>query len=263
MMKIVHFNSGLGNQIFQYMFSVYLKNKYNNVYGYYNKKWLNLHNGLEIHKVFECELPKSSLFSRLIAFLCRLIHRMDYFHLFYSTDDSYSSCAIYYSGYWQDRKYFESLPKLKFIKYNLNPLNDEICKTMKGCMSVSIHVRRGDYLTTKEIVDLSSTDYYDRAVKFIEEHLPCPVYFIFSDDMEWVKNNIHVDNCHYIDWNKGVDSFFDMYLMSQCKAHIIANSSFSFWGAYLSDNNRINIYPSSWFTHLPSPNIAPENWICI
>ena len=75
--------------------------------------------------------------------------------------------------------------------------------------------------------------------------------------------NFHENNICFVDWNNGKDSYLDMYLMAQCKAHIIANSSFSFWGAYLSKENLITIYPAKWYNLQESPDIAPSEWIPI
>lgn len=95
-MKIIHFNSGLGNQIFQYMFYLYIKNQTKeNVYGYYNKKWLKQHNGLEIHKVFDIILPNHNKISDIVAFLCRTINKIIPQNRIYSTDKNLNLKSIY------------------------------------------------------------------------------------------------------------------------------------------------------------------------
>jgi hypothetical protein len=116
--------------------------------------------------------------------------------------------------------------------------------------SVSMHVRRGDYVNNPILGGLVDVDYYMRAIACIKERTENPHFFVFSDDMKWVCNNIlqHVDNiCTIIDWNKKENSYLDMQLMSKCKHHIIPNSSFSWWGAYLADNkNKIVVTPRTW-----------------
>lgn len=265
-MKIIHFNSGLGNQIFQYMFCQYQKYKTNKIYGYYNPKWLRQHNGLEVNNVICGEIPKATWFSNIIALLCRCLHFIDKKGFFFSSDDRYNPSAIYYSGYWQDIQFYKSLPKPKFRDFKLNEKNATAKKLMLQTNSVSIHIRRGDYLeaeTAKLMGNICTLDYYKKAILKVKEHIDSPVFFVFSDDIQWAKDNIKENNIHFIDWNKGKDSFFDMYLMSMCKAHIIANSSFSYWGAYMSDVNLITIYPSKWYNGRPSPKIAPEEWVSI
>ena len=86
--------------------------------------------------------------------------------------------------------------------------------------------------------------------------------YIFSDDMDWVKNNISISNALYIDWNKSENSWQDMYLMSQCKHNIIANSTFSWWGAWLNQNpNKLIIAPKKFLNTIETPDLIPSDWI--
>lgn len=265
-MKIIHFNSGLGNQIFQYMFYQYLKSRTRRLNGYYNPKWLQQHNGLEVDKVLDVKLPKATVFSNTIAFLCRSIHLLDKKGIFFSSDNCYSPSAIYYSGYWQDLRFYRDLPKPKFRNFKLNENNTWAKNLMLKTNSISIHIRRGDYLeeqTAKLMGNICTLEYYQKAIQKVKDCISDPVFFVFSDDSQWARNNIKENNLYFIDWNQGKDSFFDMYLMSICKGHIIANSSFSYWGAYLSDKNILTIYPSKWYNGRPSPPIAPKEWIAL
>lgn len=262
-MKIVHFNSGLGNQIFQYMFCQYLRKNGANVYGYYNKRWLKQHNGLEIHKVFDCCLPPDNLKSRLVSFLCRCLHRFDTAGRFFSSDFNYNPNSIYYSGYWQDRRFFSMIKKPNYRNFVLCKQNAEMRYLMINCNSVSVHIRRGDYLNSKVMKNLCDTDYYKRAIALIDSQIDNPVYFVFSDDIAWAKEQIQATKVYFIDWNNGSNSYLDMYLMSQCKAHVIANSSFSFWGALLAEKNSLTVYPSLWFNGKKTPDIAPDDWVKI
>ena len=144
--------------------------------------------------------------------------------------------------------------------------NLSLAKTIRETNSVSIHVRRGDYLM--EIGwDTCNLEYYNKAIKYIEQILPHCTFYVFSDDILWcMKNLTNKYNFIYVDWNKGNDSWQDMYLMSQCKNNIIANSTFSWWGAWLNNNpQKIVITPSIWFNDR-NPNdcdIIPDNWIKI
>lgn len=89
-----------------------------------------------------------------------------------------------------------------------------------------------------------------------------PSFYVFSDDIEWVKQNLSLPNAHYIDWNQGNDSWQDMMLMSHCRNHIICNSTFSWWGAWLNPRkNKTVIVPSRWFMKEETPYIYPVSWI--
>lgn len=263
-MKIVHFNSGLGNQIFQLMLCRYFAEKGFSVYGYYNKKWLQQHNGLEVDRVLDGDIPPSSLISNVVALFCRLVHRFDKKGRFFVSDEICNLGGVYFSGYWQDKKIYKSLKKPVFRNFCLSENNKKIVKMMDGCNSVSVHIRRGDYLSPEIIArmgNICTLDYYQKAIQLVKTKISQPNFFVFSDDIEWARENFKEDYIHFIDWNKGKDSFFDMYLMAQCKAHIIANSSFSYWGAYLSEENLLTIYPSRWYNDRTSPDIFLDSWL--
>lgn len=265
-MKIVHFNSGLGNQIFQLMFARYMESKGKHVIGYYNKKWLQQHNGLEVNKVIDGKLPPATLISNIIVVFCRFMHRFDQKGVFFSSDYNYNENGVYYSGYWQNKRYFEHLSKPSFRKFNLSERNYKIQQEMRESQSVSIHIRRGDYLSPDVIANMGNIctlEYYKKAIDIVKQKMDSPKFFVFSDDISWARTNFHENNMCFVDWNTGKDSYLDMYLMAQCKAHIIANSSFSFWGAYLSKENFITIYPAKWCNLQESPDIAPLDWISI
>lgn len=89
-------------------------------------------------------------------------------------------------------------------------------------------------------------------------------FFLFSDDPAWVKENISVENAVVVNWNQGADSWQDMYLMSLCRHHIIANSSFSWWGAWLNPReDKLVIAPYRWYNDRIAPDILPEGWIAL
>lgn len=263
-MKIVHFNSGLGNQIFQLEFARYWENKGEHIFGYYNKKWLQQHNGLEVQNVLEDDIPRATFLSNFIVCVCRLLHRIDKKGRFFSSDSNYNEKGVYYSGYWQDKHFYEKLSKPKFRQFKLSEQNKHIVQLMNSCNSVSIHIRRGDYLSADIVAQMGNIctlDYYRKAIEKVKKAIDAPEFFVFSDDINWAKQNIVETNIHYIDWNYGKNSYLDMFLMAQCKAHIIANSSFSYWGAYLAEENLITVYPAKWYNDRPSPDIAPKTWI--
>ena len=264
-MRIVSFSSGLGNQIFIYLFYNYLQCKYpvERIYGYYNKKKLNKHNGLEVEKVFDINLPPRSFLTDVIAFLCRKLNGIG-IKRFRTTDNPYNENAIYFEGYWQYRKFMGSDYNLmKFRNFDLDEENTSILNCIRDTDSVSIHVRRGDYLEPRfasRYGNIATLDYYNNAIHIIRKNVEKPYFFVFSDDIDWVKDNLKIDNAVYVTHNKGKNSYLDMFLMSNCKHNIIANSSFSFWAAMLNENEgKIIVYPSKW-TNIRTPDYFPESW---
>lgn len=267
MMKIVNFTPGLGNQVFEFIFSEYLRKKYPNqsVYGYYNPKFLNeKHNGLEVHKMFDIQIPPSTFFSNTVAFLCRSIARV--IPNVKATESKYSESAIYYDGWWQDKKYFlDTVSEVNFRLPQLDDTNKKLIELITSSNSVSLHVRRGDYLEprfVKQYGGICTLDYYKTAIDIAVSKLSDPHFFVFSNDIEWCLNNLSLNNATFVSNNTGINSWIDMYLMSKCKINILANSSFSYWGAMLNKNSNIVIYPGKWYND-KTPDIFPNNWIAL
>lgn len=264
-MKIVHFSSGLGNQVFFYLFSKYLENKYPNqrIYGYYNRRWLVKHNGLEIDRVFDVTLPPHTRVSDFIVWLCRKLNGIGIKGL-KATDENFDEKAIYFDGYYQDRKFFERfLSELNFRDFDINEKNQYVIKEINRTNSIAVHIRRGDYLLPQFVPmfgGICTDDYYKKAVEIIKEKIEHPHFFVFSNDIEWVKDNLPLTDATFVNHNNGSDSYMDMYLMSLCKGCIIANSSFSYWGAMLNKDAHVIIYPSKW-NNQKTPDMFPKKWI--
>lgn len=131
--------------------------------------------------------------------------------------------------------------------------------------SVSLHIRRGDYLQKKHwdaVGHICQKTYYNRAINEMGKHVKKPIYYVFSEDLDWVKNNLKLEKAVYVDWNKGKDSWQDMMLMSLCHHHIICNSTFSWWGAWLGTYpKKIVIGPQQWSSKMNSNEIMPKSWI--
>lgn len=176
------------------------------------------------------------------------------------------------TGYWQTEKYFkqiEAIIRRDFVfpafKNRAVPLAERLCATPN---SVAVHVRRGDYISDTTINNyhgVCSPDYYSAALKFVISKTDGIELFLFSDDPEWVKAHF---NCNglpstVIDFSEHVDEpWHDMHLMSLCRHHIIANSSFSWWGAWLARTGGIICAPQKWFADLTSDkNPVPEAWV--
>jgi len=174
-------------------------------------------------------------------------------------------------GYWQTEKYFlqmqEVIRKDFTFKKRLEGLNRALAENISSCNSVSMHIRRGDYVhnsETSKFHGVCSPEYYYEALEFIEKKSANIQLYVFSDDMEWVKVNMKFDvPVTYVDNNTGNQSYIDMQLMSLCKHNIIANSSFSWWGAWLNNNpDKIVVAPSKWVNDatINVTDIIPVGW---
>lgn len=176
----------------------------------------------------------------------------------------------YLEGFWQSEKYFEDISEkirddFSFIKLARGE-NAKLVKSISNSESVSLHVRRGDYAsstTSLKMHGLISLDYYEAAINTVKKSIANPHFYVISDDPQWCKANIKIkDPVIFIDHNiKGIE---DMRLMSLCNHNIIANSSFSWWGAWLNKHpDKIVCAPKKWFNNSKMSNInrLPESWI--
>ena len=179
----------------------------------------------------------------------------------------------YIYGYFQTERYFEHIRAELLERFRLKNQVDEknaaLIKKMQTENSVSVHVRRGDY-TNSPFSLLSVEDYYQKAIDFILEKVEVPVFYIFTNDPEWVEDNFKVlqINKSIVTINFGNQSYMDMILMSNCRHNICANSSFSWWGAWLNTNpNKIVVTPKSWFKSTEYVesiyDLIPEKWLSL
>lgn len=272
-MRILLFGGGLGNQIFEYAFYLYIKRLFPNakVYGVYNRFWLNEHNGLEINKFFDVQLPPRSLYSDVLSvgfYLYKKVCPKSRF-LDLNTKRMENETAIFFNAYKLNKQYIPKEHDWLAFKNEiiLQKENEEILKKIKSVNSYFIHVRRGDYLSPKYKSRFSNTctiEYYLKAISIVKKKVDHPTFFCFSDDIEWMKANMNIENAVYVDWNIGDTSFVDLLLMSYCEGGIIANSTFSYWGARLGKRKEIVIYPLKWINSKEmTPNIFPNSWIGI
>lgn len=173
---------------------------------------------------------------------------------------------MYLYGFWQSEKYFSDIRNILLSEFNFPEINDDknmdILKKIQQHISVSIHVRRGDYVTS--IFPTMTKDYYQRAMDYFFKKYSNVFFVVFSDDISWAKKYISFKNGIFVNWNNGKESYKDMQLMSLCNHNIIANSSFSWWGAWLNRNeDKEIIAPSKWFYHRKTPDIYCPGWIII
>jgi hypothetical protein len=299
-MKIVKIIGGLGNQMFQYAFYCWLKSVPGNVKldisefkNYYQ------HNGLELENVFNIKLHAIKVvdsdlvqikdlkpflrirrkIGQLLFHNPNLLIKATHFcaplYCGYYPSLKDDSTDKYYEGYWQNEKYFDSLDIKSIFKWNkLSFKTIECAKKMTEENSVSVHIRRLDSVTNfKHLLYLlrlhlvwrvASKSYYIKAIHEMRKRIDNPVFYIFTDNILWVKQNIHfAENMIIVDWNRGNESNQDMYLMSQCKHNIISMSSFSWWGAWLNANpDKTVISPKKWASRLTKcMDIVPDTWI--
>lgn len=293
-MIIVKLLGGLGNQMFQYALGRRLAIER----GIASKLDLNWYNSqskrsyqldhfktqLSIALEEESYCVKYCSHNRLIRKLFTLIQKRIPYYKRRSVYEQRSFCFddhildvpdnCYLTGYWQSHKYFESIGEVLREEFALketpNSTSIELSKEIQRVNSVSLHVRRGDYVTEPETHKhhgVLGVDYYRLAMKQIETQVFSPHYYVFSDDLRWVKENIKfVSPCTFVESNTANRDYEDMWLMSQCRHHITANSSFSWWGAWLGgDPEKIVIVPKHWLSdsNRETLDLIPETWIRI
>jgi hypothetical protein len=243
-----------------------------------------LHNGFELKKVFGIEeMTIASIYDRLLIsnqgneILVKIIRKIFgqrktefkelYLgfceHVFLLNNDTY------YNGYWQSHKYFSNIEDLIRKKFEFHVIQSEknlkCLEKISSSNSVSIHIRLGDYINNPVYTGICTMEYYRKAIDYIKENVANPVFYIFSNDITGTINNMGILNdSYFIDWNIGENSYLDMYLMSKCKHNIIANSSFSWWAAWLNANiNKIIIAPNRWINddRVDINDILLPDWI--
>jgi hypothetical protein len=267
---------GLGNQMFQYAAGRALSLSKGSSHLLDISAFCNylLHQGFELQRVFACPIQIASVSDvrnilgwQYSPFAQRVLARpaLSLFrrkglviepHLHYWSGINEVSDDCYLLGYWQSEKYFSDVAQVIrsdfTFKTPFDPRNAELAAQIGDVNAISLHVRRGDYVNnpkTSANHGLCSLDYYHSAIQYVVERVEQPNFFIISDDPVWVKENLKMDfPCCYVDHNHGAESYNDMRLMSLCKHHVIANSSFSWWGAWLGGNpEKLVVAPRRWF----------------
>ncbi|MEY2701667.1 MAG: hypothetical protein RLY43_300 [Bacteroidota bacterium] len=285
-MIITKLKGGLGNQLFQYAFGRYLAEKNNDtlkldIIGlqqnskdtlrFYLLDKFNITAGIANRDEIQKIKNPLGFFSKIFRFLKTKIFRK--FYIGFEEKLLKLKGNIYLDGYFQSELYFkeiESILKKEFtLKNSLSQIAQKIEEQIhnKGA-SVSIHIRRGDYITDSSAAKAHGTcdlNYYAQAISKISSSVTNPAFFIFSDDIEWVKENLKVENATYVS-NPNLTEYEELILMSKCKHNIIANSTFSWWAAWLNLNiNKIVITPKQWRKDMNSDTlqIIPTSWIQI
>ena len=171
---------------------------------------------------------------------------------------------MYLQGWFQNERYFcdyrEIILKEFELKHKYN-IDNELSDILKNEQTVSVHIRRGDYKSLNFALPL---DYQKAAIEYMEQKYDDPFFLFFSDDVEWVKSNMNMPKKYRIISGGEYRDYEEMNLMSRCKNNIIANSTFSWWGAWLNNNNsKIVIAPKNWMRLKEPLSIVPQEWVVL
>ena len=283
-MVTVKIIGGLGNQMFQYAYAKALQQR-----GYEVKIDISAFGSYDLHQYgldkYNIDLEastkkendkfyKNNIFSKILRKLgLDFSKKIKEKSLLFDSDLLNIEDDSYIEGYFQSEKYFKNIREVIIKQFTINQkvsnyaieIENKIKNSQNSC---SLHIRRGDYLnsTNINIHGICDIEYYKNAMKYLEEKVGNLNYFIFSDDIEWVKDNLVIENAIYIESKEKRIPHEDIYLMSLCQHNIIANSSFSWWGAWLNQNeNKIIIAPKRWFAddtmQKQSGDIVCESWV--
>jgi hypothetical protein len=284
-MIITKLKGGLGNQMFQYAvgrqlaltLGVPLKLDISYFHksgtGSYKLDSFNIQEFFATKEEIELLTGRPILIKRIIKRLLGNPQPLSPSHIreiFFHFDPAILTLAdnIYLEGYWQSAKYFTSIAPFIRNEFTLkNQLSTSAAKirdVIENSNSISIHIRRGDYISNPDINQLHgvcSADYYHKCIEFFYNSLDDPMFFIFSDDLSWSRKNISIDaRTEFVETHSTVEDF---WLMKSCRHHIIANSTFSWWSAWLDDRpDSITFAPAQWFKDILSKteDLFPSSW---
>ena len=290
-MIIVRLQGGLGNQLFQYSAarSLAIKKRtelFIDATGYDTDRndITKRKNELRLFNI-KAQLATPELINKVAnkSFVERVVskvlpyYRLNYYterHFHYDPNFFKASSSVILVGFWQSEKYFKdiiSIVKEEFlITAPLSSSTIEICNQIKNTNSVGLHVRRGDYVSNPATLSyhgVCEPEYYEKALEILAEKAGEIELFVFADEIEWAKENIVTSfPVTFVDHNDSQHAYEDLYLMSHCKHNIIANSSFSWWAAWLNNNPaKIVIAPAKWFneSNADPRDLLPEEWLKI
>lgn len=288
-MKIVRLSGGLGNQMFQFALYEALRKQHPeeqvlvDLHGF---KGYKKHRGFELPKVFHVAYEEATLsqiaeigypypnyqwwrwLSRILPARSTMLREKPDFSI--EPEALTREGSTYYDGYWQHEEYFEAIREDLLELYHFPDFDDEqdkaAAKMAAESNSCCIHIRRGDYLTDPLRKGTTSLDYPMKAIRWMKENRNPDCWFVFSDDIqltrECLKAVLPESQTYFVNWNQGHKSYNDMHLMTFCRNHIIANSSFSWWGAWLCEReDKTVVAPEVWMNRENVCSPAAKDWI--
>jgi hypothetical protein len=284
-MIIVNLKGGLGNQMFQYALGRTLAlqnndtlkleiegldraNQTGDIYRAFGLGHFNIEKNIATaSEVQTLKYPYGTLSKGLRWFNFKVLRKT---HIVFEPAVLRWTGDIFLDGYWQSPRYFADNRDTLLSEFTLvsplPPAGATFASQMQSTVSVSIHVRRGDYIKNPRVLaefGVCSLEYYATAIARIKSIHPNPTFFVFSDDMAWVKENLPVGDSAVFVSDATITDYQELILMSKCEHNIIANSSFSWWGAWLNQNpNKIVVTPTPWFESAAwDKDLIAESWI--
>ena len=290
-MIVVKLSGGLGNQMFQYAFGRALSIRSNTTLfldtsGLNDNIHTHTKRNFELtHFLIQATISSNSFITykknvfNFPVFILNLFRKKKILKqiveqkLHFDSSIKNTFHNAYFIGYWNSYKYFNDYADFIKKDFSFNLILDErnklIAKKIQTAVSVSLHIRRGDYITNPETKAYHGTcdlEYYKKAVAILKEKYENLEFFVFSDDPEWVKQNFIIDaNFIIVSSTENSNGLQDMYLMTLCKHAIIANSTYSWWAAWLINNdNKTVIAPLKWYNNsIDTADLFPNSWIRI
>lgn len=282
-MIITEITGGLGNQLFQYAAGLALSNKHKTqlkINSNFNsldtgRKLVLTNFNIDVNQANTIEInhlyPSSSL-KRKIQSILPISQKSFYKEKKFSFQSNFLqlSLSVYLKGYWQSELYFLSVNQIIKEKYILDPAcyknASDFIQQLSSHESVSIHVRKGDYLKAPYNAYYAelNNEYYKRAIGFLKEICPAIKAYVFTDDPTWVEQNLDLGIPFVLASGHKTNSMFeDFQAMRSCKYHVIANSSFSWWTAWLSTHqDKQVVAPKNWFKNIQedTTDLIPKSW---
>jgi hypothetical protein len=290
-MIIISIKGGLGNQMFQYAFGRKMS-IINNAELFLDLRWFNtenedfprkyvldkfninaeIANPILINKVRGGFKNYDSIYNRILKKICPFLFKNNISEKNIHFDPTIFNKKgdKYYDGYWANFNYFididDVIMKDLTLLVNFETSKKNLIDEIRGRNSISIHIRRGDYAkidSTREFHGLLSKKYYESSIEKIVQIVNEPHFYFFSDDIAWVKENYNIACPHtFVENSPDGEEYFDLVLMSMCKHNIIANSTFSWWAAWLNNNpDKVIFVPYNWSKVIPdSSEIVPKSW---
>lgn len=278
-MRLIKMTGGLGSQMFIYAMYLGMRQRFGEDVriDITDLQHAPVHHGYELHKVFHLPPCEFHTHRMLMKVLVDTIFRVILEQRQHGCMDAYRKPMrwpwIYYKGSYQDERYFLDVENevREAFTFDDSKFSDRtrLCleHLRRDPRAVSIHVRRGDYTLPKywqPMGQYASTAYFLNAIESMSKLMPGAHYYVFSDDLQWVRDNLPLESANFIDWNTGEDSWQDMMLMSNCRHNIISNSAFSWWAAWLNNHtDKIVMAPRQWSATQPATDLVPDSWLII